>query len=234
MPRSLALLLLAAVLAAPLTAQALTAAEIQAALDSDSGWKLYKEDAKGGVDVYKKEIAGLEVPGFKGEKIMDVSGDMLFEVIIDIAHQAGMSEDIPLKESHIISRTATTIDFWQYLDVPGWTLANDRYWFCHGVIMKDHGGPGHHKWIWNKLDGSRFPKQREAAMAIDDDAVETALNHGSWEIVPQGAGKVKLIYRVISNPGGKLPKSAQSLATGTTLPDNLLQMEGEAKKRLGK
>jgi hypothetical protein len=233
MPRLLALIVFA-LITTPLTAQAMTPAEIQAALDSDSGWKLYKEDAKGGVDVYKKDIPGLDVPGFKGTKIMDVSGDKLFEVIIDIAHQAGMSKDIPLKQSHIISRTATTIDFWQYLDVPGWTLANDRFWFCHGVIIKDHGGPGHHKWTWDRLDGSAFPKQRAAALAIDDDAVETGLNHGSWEIIPQGNGTVMLIYRVISNPGGKLPKSAQSLATGTTLPDNLLQMESEAEKRSGK
>ncbi len=233
MPRLLALLALF-LLAAPASAWALTAAQIQAALDDDAGWEVHKLDAKGGVDVYKKTISGLDVPGFKGEKIMDVSGDMLFDVIVDIPAQAGMSKDIPLKESHVISRTATTIDFWQYLDVPGWTLANDRYWFCHGVIMRDHGGPGHHKWIWDKLEGSDFPSQQAAALAIDDDAVETALNHGSWEIVPLQDGKVKLIYRVVSNPGGKLPKSAQSLATGTTLPDNLLQMEGEAKKRLGK
>ena len=234
MPRSFALLLLAAALTAPLSAHALTAAEVQAALDADAGWEVHKLDAKGDVDVYIKEIPGLEVPGFRGEKIMDVSGDLLFAAIIDIAHQAGMSDDIPLKESHIISETATTIDFWQYLDVPGWTFANDRFWFCHGVIMRDHGGPGHHKWTWDKLEGSAYPKQLEAAKAIDEDAVETALNHGSWEVIPQSDGKVKLVYRVVSNPGGKLPKSAQKLATGTTLPDNLLQMEEEAKRRAGK
>ena len=234
MPRSLSLLVLLAVLAAPLTALALTDAQVQAALDADKGWEVHKLDAKGGVDVYIKEIPGLEVPGFKGEKIMDVNGDLLFAAIIDIAHQAGMSDDIPLKESHIISQTSTTIDFWQYLDVPGWTLANDRFWFCHGVIMKDHGGAGHHKWTWDKIEGSRFPTQLAQARAIDEDSVETALNHGSWEVVPQAGGKVKLIYRVVSNPGGKLPKSAQKLATGTTLPDNLLQMEAEAKRRAGK
>jgi hypothetical protein len=216
----------------PATASAgLSAAQIQAALDADSGWRMHKEDAKGGVDVFIKDIDGLEVPGFKGTKVVDVSSDKLFDAIVDIANQAGISEDIPLKQSHILAASATQIDFWQYLDVPGWTFANDRFWFCRGKIFRDFGGPGHHKWTWDKLEGSSFPAALAKAKAIDEDAVETSLNHGSWEVIPQGGGKTLLIYRVVSNPGGKLPKSAQKLATGTTLPDNLLQFEAWAKKR---
>lgn len=222
-----------AVVASPALA-APPAADIQAALDSDAGWEVHKLDAKGEVDVYKKTIPGLDVPGFKGIKIVDVDPDALFDAIIDIAHQAGISEDIPLKESHVLASSGTTIDFWQYLDVPGWTLANDRYWFCRGNVMRNHGGSRHHKWTWDKLPASQFPEAWKKAKAIDEDAVETELNHGSWEVVPQQGGGTMLIYRVVSAPGGTLPKAAQSLATGTTLPDNLLQFEAWTKQRTGR
>ncbi len=228
-----ALAMLAAL--APLSFAAPSAASILAALESDSGWKVHKMDAKGGVDVYKKEISGVEVPGFKGIKVVDVDSTTLFDAIIDIAHQAGLSDEIPLVESHVLKTSGNTVDFWQYLNVPGWTLANDRFWFCRGTWEKDVGGvAGHHKWNWHDIDPAAYPSALSRAREIDDDAVLTGLNVGSWEVIPAGANKTTLIYRVVSDPGGKLPKSAQSLATGTTLPDNLLQFEAEAKRRAGR
>lgn len=227
--------LAAIVLLAPMSVAGLSTSAVQSALDAEEGWEVHKLDAKGGVDVYKKEIAGLAVPAFKGIKVMDVDSTVLFDAIIDIDHQTGLSDDIPLVESHVLKASGNTIDFWQYLDVPGWTLANDRYWFARGTIHRDVGGTaGHHKWTWEDIDPAAFPTAWDQARAIDEDAVLIGQNLGSWECIPQGPGKTKLIYRVVSDPGGKLPKSAQSLATGKTLPDNLLQFEAEAKRRAGR
>ncbi len=226
------LLVLALALVASAAAADPGSAAVWRMLEEDAGWAVHNLDAKGGVDVYKKSLAGVEISAFRGEKIVDVDSTALFEVIIDFASQVGLSDDIPLTHSVVLKQTPTTIDFWQYLDVPGWTLANDRYWFARAHIERDVGGvKGHHIQRWQRIDENLYPDALAKARAVDEDAVMTPLNYGSWEVIPQGAGKTKLIYRVVSDPGGRLPKAAQAMATGKTLPDNLLQFEAAAKKR---
>ncbi len=201
-------------------------------LEEDVGWVVHKKGAKGGVDVYKKSIQGQSIPAFKGEKVVEVDSTKLFEAIIDIDHHVGLSKDIPLVESHILKKEGNTLDFWQYLDTPGWTLANDRYWFARATILRDLGGvAGRHRQTWERLDETKYPDAVKQALARDDDAVLTPMNVGYWEVEPLGGGKTKLVYKVLSDPGGRLPDSAATLATGTTLPDNLLQFEAAGKKR---
>ena len=212
-------------------ASSLTTASVQKALDSDSGWDVVKLDARGGVDVYKKVISGADMPGFKGVKWVEVDSDVLFEAINDFDDHDGMSDDIPLVKSRVLKRSGNKLHVFAYLDVPGWTLANDRFWFVEATINYNIGGvEGHHKQTWRKLDESLYPEAVEEARAMSEKAVLVELNHGSWEVVPEG-NKTKLIYRVLSSPGGKIPSGAQELATGKTLPDNLLQFEAEAKRR---
>ena len=81
------------------------------------------------------------------------------------------------------------------------------------------------------FDPATYSQAWADARAIDEDAVMTSLNHGSWEVVPLADGRTKVIYRVVSDPGGRIPRGAQALATGTTLPDNILSFEAEAKRR---
>lgn len=208
---------------------------ILAALKEDAGWTLHAAKAKNDVDVYKKSIPGQDIPAFKGVKVMEVDPDHLFDAIIDFRHHVGLSKDIPLTRSVVIKESGNTIDFWQYLNVPGWTLANDRFWFAKARISRNVGGEaGHHIQTWEIIDAEQYPDHLAKAKAIDEDSVMTPLNYGLWEVKPVGDGKVELIYRVISDPGGSLPKSAQSLATSRTLPDNLLQFEAEAKRRMAK
>lgn len=211
------------------------AVDVQRALDSDSSWEVVKLDAKGGVDVYKKDIAGSEMPGFKGIKIVDVPSDPLFDAINDFGSHAGLSDDIPLVKSRVLKRSGNTLHVFAYLDVPRWTLANDRYWFVEATMVHNVGGKaGHHKQTWVQLDPALYPNEVAEAKAMSDKAVLVELNHGSWEVIPQDDGRTQLIYRVLSSPGGKIPSGAQALATGQTLPDNLLQFEAEAKRRAGK
>jgi hypothetical protein len=220
----------------PTTATAApSAASVQSALDSNSDWDILKLDGRGGVDVYKKDIAGVDIPGFKGIKLVDVGSDVLFEAINDFDAHNGLSDSIPLVKSRVLKRSGNTLHVFAYLDVPGWTLANDRYWFVEATMDYNIGGVrGHHKQAWKQLDPSLYPQVVEEAQAISSKAVLVELNHGSWEVIPEGAGKTRLIYRVLSTPGGRIPNSLQALATGQTLPDNLLQFEAEAKRRARK
>lgn len=228
-------LTLAALLLLPTPAMAEPSpAALQKQMDTDSGWEDHKLDAKGGVDVYKKKIDGLDLVAFKGELVTDVDGGLLFDAITAFETHVGLSDDIPLTASVVLGRKGNTVDFYQYLDVPGWTLANDRFWFARATIQRDWGGAGHHRQSWEKIDATLYPDHLAAALARDEDAVLTPTNVGSWEVVPLGDGRSRLIYRVLSDPGGKLPKAAQALATGRTLPDNLLQFEAAARKAMGR
>ncbi|MEE2829426.1 MAG: hypothetical protein VX498_09570 [Myxococcota bacterium] len=225
------LLPVASLVAAP----AVDPLKIQRQLDSSSDWSVVKLDAKGGVDVYKKTIGDFDMPGFKGIKIVDVPADPLFEAINDFDRHAGLSEDIPLVESRVLKQEGNTRHVFAYLDVPGWTMANDRYWLVEAVAKFNiDGEPGHHKQTWRQLDPALYPEAVGLALKRSEKAVMVDLNHGSWEVIPRSDGKTELVYRVLSTPGGKIPSGAQALATSKTLPDNLLQFEAEGKRRAGK
>jgi hypothetical protein len=226
---SLLLTLPAAVLAAP------SAATVQRDLDDGTNWDVVKLDARGGVDIYKKEVAGSDMPGFKGVKVVDVSSGYLFDAINDFDAHSGLSSDIPLVKSRVLKRSGDTLHVFAYLDVPGWTLANDRYWFVEAKMVHNIGGvAGHHKQTWKKLDASLYPEVHEEAKAMSSKAVLVETNYGSWEVIPQDGGRTKLIYRVLSAPGGRIPNGAQAIVTSQTLPENLLQFEAEAKRRARK
>jgi len=212
-----------------------SAATVQRDLDSSANWDVVKLNARGGVDVYKKELTGADIPGFKGVKVVDVASDYLFDAINDFNAHNGLSDDIPLVKSRVLKRSGDTLHVFAYLDVPGWTLANDRFWFVEAKMVHNIGGvAGHHKQTWKKLDASLYPEVHREAKAISSKAVLVETNHGSWEVIPQSDGRTKLIYRVLSAPGGRIPNGAQAIVTGQTLPENLLQFEAEAKRRARK
>ena len=176
--------------------------EVQKALDSNSSWDVVKLDARGGVDVYKKDIAGFELPGFKGLKTVDVDSGVLFEAINDFDAHNGLSDQIPLVRSRVLKRVGNTVHVFAYLDVPNWTLANDRFWFVEATMNYNVGGvEGHHKQTWRKLDASLYPEVLKEALSISSKAVLVELNYGSWEVIPEG-GKTRLTVEVHTDPMG--------------------------------
>jgi hypothetical protein len=227
---ALAVLLTGLFLAAP--AAAADHSAVQAELDADDGWRVHKMDARGGVDIYKKDIVAVGLLAFKGVKIIDVASGPVLDAILDIEAQVGLSDDIPLVASVVLGSGAGYIDFAQYLDTPGWTGASDRYWFARAEFQRDIGGTkGHHKQTWNKIDESPYPAVLAEFKKLSSSCIMTPVNHGSWELIPQPDGRTKMIYRVVSDPGGRLLKSATNFATGRTLPNNLLQFEAEGRRR---
>jgi len=208
------------------------AAEIQLALHQDSGWQLYRRNARGGVDIYRKKVEGLVA--FRGEKTVAASSDLLFEVLLDLEHHVGLSDQIPLSRSEVLDRKGDVFDYMQYIDSPSWTLTRDRYWFNRATVRRDLAGvEGHHLQSWQGIDPSRYPRQWTALLAEHEDAIQTPVNHGSWEVIPMGPQRCKLVYRVLSDPGGTLPRAIQVLVTATTLPESMLQFEAEALRRAG-
>ena len=211
------------------------AADVLAALHENDGWKLVRRGARGGVDIYRKDLADMPVPAFRGEKTVAVDSNLLFEVLVDFEGHAGLSEQIPLTHSEVLARRGNQVEYLQYLDSPGWTLTRDRYWFNRAQIHLDlDGRQGHHRQTWQGIDPARYPKRWRLLLAQHKGAIRTPLNYGSWEVIPLGPNRSTLVYRVLSDPGGTLPKSIQVLVTATTLPDAVLQFEAEALRRAGR
>ena len=52
-------------------------------------------------------------------------------------------------------------------------------------------------------------------------------------MVPLGPGKVRVINRIVSHPGGSLSDSLAETVTGQTLPDNLLNFERVTRAKMG-
>jgi len=212
--------------------EAESAAEIQVALHQDAGWQLYRRNARGGVDIHRKKVGALVA--FRGEKTVNASSDLLFEVLLDLEHHVGLSEQIPLSRSEVLDRKGDVFDYMQYIDSPKWTLTRDRYWFNRATVRRDLAGvEGHHRQSWQGIDPARYPRRWRALLADHEGAIQTPVNHGSWEVIPMGPQSCKLVYRVLSDPGGTLPRAIQLLVTATTLPESMLQFEAEALRRRG-
>lgn len=199
----------------------LTPAQIQAALHNDSGWTHHA--TKDGVTVYRKDIPGLEVPGFKGVKDMSVDNRVLFSLIADIATQPKMNE--LLAESRVLYQSGDRLHYYQVLESPV-PMVSDRFWFCKATNRWDiDGQTGHHQQVWDKLDTSLYAEAYSSVLSRYPGAVHTPINHGSWELVPLEGGRTRVIYRIVSHPGGSISDSLAMVVTGQSLPDNLLAFE---------
>lgn len=205
-----------------------TPAAIQAALHSETGWVSHA--SKDGVQVYRKDIPGLEVPGFKGVKDMAVDARVLFTLISDIGAQPKMNE--LLAESRVLYQADNRLHYYQVLESPV-PLVSDRFWFCKATNQWDVGGrAGHHRQVWDRLDTSLYPEAYASVMQRFPGAVHTPINHGSWELLPLADGRTRVSYRIVSHPGGSISDSLAMVVTGQTLPDNLLAFEKATLARM--
>jgi hypothetical protein len=202
-------------------------------LHDDSGWKLDQRASSKGVTVYRKDIEGTDLPGFRGELEVAADSELLFALVADLDGHAGLSDAIPLGQSEVLARWDGGLDYVQVLDSPAWTLTRDRYWINRASIERDIlGRKGHHRQTWKGLSPSLYPARRSAVLDEYPGAIRTPVNLGSWEVIPVGPTRSRLVYRVLSDPGGRLPSGLQTLVTASTLPENLLQFEAEALRRV--
>ncbi len=205
------------------------------ALHDPSGWEVHLRAAREGVDVFKKDIDGVRIPGFRGEKVVAASSDSLFSLLVDLNNHVRISKRIPLVISEVISSSGNTLEFFQLVATPSWTMARDRCWFNRAEILRNvDGEAGRHRLTWKGLDPAPFSEYLEKVLVDYPNALVIPLSVGSWEVVPIGPKSTRLIYRVLTDPGGKIPANLQELVTGRTLPDNLLQFETAAAERAAK
>jgi hypothetical protein len=195
-----------------------------------AAWKQVasRDTDQGTVLVYSATVAGMEC--FRGTATTKAPVAKLFEVVTDIPSATRWST-AGLTKSELLAKSGNTLEYWQYLDVPGWTMSADRFWFVRSTTSLA-ADVAWERWEDLRGGGPHAAKFQEVA-AAHPDAVEPTINVGQWLFKNTGQGEIAVDYMVCTDPGGSIPAAIQSAATRRTLPDTVADLVREARKRAG-
>lgn len=197
-------------------------------LESRADWKqiAVRKSDQGDVIVNNKTIDGL--PCLEGVATVALSPDKLLAVARDIPSSKGWSSADLLVSETLARLPDGGVQYWQYLDIPGWTMVYDRYW-----VMEGHAANlgDARRFRWNRISAAaHYPAVVARAQAIEAGAVEPPISWGEWLFTPKG-GVTEIAYRNCVDVGGRLPMSIQEWAATRTLPDTVADLIRETKKR---
>lgn len=217
----------AAVLALSLTTAAAAATPTWGQMQGAS-WASFasKSHADAGtIQVLSATIAGVEC--FKGMADTTVPRETLYAVAADIKGTMRWST-AGVTEAELLSSSGADIYYYQYLDVPGWTMSSDRFWFLHGRTVRE---ANRIVFTWDKLEnGGAHSAKFQAVKAAHSDAVEPPVNLGGW-VFTQSGEQTHIDYFICTDTGGYIPRTVQSAATTRTLPDTIGDLVREGKRR---
>ena len=196
-------------------------------LTTSTGWESVatKSSDFGAVAVYHKKIDGIDC--LTGVLNTDAKAETLMAVVHDVPSSLQWSS-ADLVYSETLGRSSGAIQFWQYINIPNWTLVADRFWVGEGRTSTVGESQ---KFRWNRLDATgAYPALVEKARATDSGAVEPPTNWGEWTFTPVN-GQTEVIYRACADVGGRIPESVQRWIATQTLPDTIADLVREARRR---
>ncbi|TNE87128.1 MAG: hypothetical protein EP330_19360 [Deltaproteobacteria bacterium] len=208
----------------------LTAAQADdfSTLLADSGWEDIGKDNKketGEMILSLKEISGVQC--LRAVATVDVPADKIYEVVTDVPAAKDFSSET-LIASRVLGKDGNKVHYYQHLDIPGWTMASDRYWVLAG---EDFSSGDTRAFRWNRFDWrSAYPDLATDLDTNHEGAVEPVTNYGAWVMTPEG-GSTKATYFICSDPGGSLPEWLKKTAATKTLPNTVADVMREARKR---
>ena len=180
----------------------------------------------GTVKILKATIDGVQC--WQGTATVDVEPAPMLEVARDIEGTPQWASTADVSEAKILARAGVALDYYQLMDVPGWTMTKDRYWFVRGRTVIEGSST---IFTWEKLDnGGAHTAVYEAFVEAHPKAVEPPVNSGGWVFTP-GDGGTDVQYFICTDAGGEVPQSLQSVATSSTMPDTVGDLVREARKR---
>ncbi|MCO4744215.1 MAG: hypothetical protein KC912_05465 [Proteobacteria bacterium] len=179
----------------------------------------------GQIGVFSATVA--DTACFKGTASTTAAPEKLLDVATDIESTPKWSS-AGVSEAETLSEAGSSIEYYQYLDVPGWTMASDRFWFLSGTT---HKADNLIEFSWKRLEdggahNARFTTVREA----NPSAIEPPTNVGGWRFSTTD-GTTAIEYFICTDTGGSIPTVVQNAATKKTLPDTVGELIGEAKRR---
>ena len=210
---------------------ALAAGPTQAQIQGTTSWKeIATKSGKeaGEIKVLQATIAGIEC--FRGEAQISVPAATLLSVALDAEGATKWSSN-DVTEAKILGKTANTVDYFQYLDTPGWTFSADRFWILRANVVRS-GETLSMRWDRMGEQGGDYKDFYADVMQRHPDAIEPPINVGGWSFTTQADGTL-IHYDICTNAGGSIPAGLQTMATKNTLPDTVNDLVKEAKRRAG-
>lgn len=208
--------------ALPALAAAPTHAQMQAAQWTAVTTKNHAD--AGTIEISRATIEGIEC--FRGTATVDVPAGKLLEVVTDVEGAVRWSS-AGVTEAKLLARAGDTLEYYQYLDVPGWTMASDRFWFVRSTVQQG----SKYTLQWSRLaEGGPHADTYRQVKTAHPDAVEPTVNVGGWYFEPVADG-TRIAYEICTLPGGSIPTAVQNAATRTTLPDTVGDAVREARRR---
>lgn len=180
----------------------------------------------GEITISRATVDGVEC--YRGSAKTDVTPSKLLAVVADI-EGAKQWSSAGITEAKLLAKTGNELAYYQYLDVPGWTMSADRYWFLTSTVS-DSAERASLRWSRLPEDGGAFADVYQKFKADHPDAVEPPVNIGSWQFT-SSAGTVAIEYAICTQPGGSIPQAIQNAATRKTLPNTVGDVVREARRR---
>ena len=180
------------------------------------------------VKVYQAPIEGITC--FKAISVSpDVDGPTLMDVVTDVPATTRWSS-AGITRSELLAQSGNSYTYFQFLDLPGWTLSSDRIWFLTAIADNQSST---RSWKWTRMDSKGiFAERYQKYKSANPNTIEPPVNVGAWYFrdLPEG---VEVTYMICTDAGGTMPYALQNAATRKTLPDTVGDLVREAKKRLG-
>lgn len=177
--------------------------------------------------VQTKIVQGLTC--VRGVVTVDVPAGTLLDVVADVpGHPAWSSER--LLRSILLSPPGDVVDYWQYLDIPDWTLVSDRYWVARGETRR---GPVQSSFRFERIPGwqNAYPALATQLSAEFPGAVEAAPMFGAWVFEARTPTSTLATYHLCSNAGSSMPQWVQTAAATRTMPGTVADVIRAARKR---
>lgn len=163
--------------------------------DAPAGFQ--REGREDGVTLYRHEVPGRAIPGFRGEVTIAAEPARIVAVLEDVAaHPAWMYR---CAESRELARDAATGQrvIYNRTDVP-WPI-----WDRDVVLVTE---------LARSADGRtttlRFHSGEPAREPLPRRVVRMPMLEGFYEIVAEGAGRSRVAYQVDADIGGSVPRWA--------------------------
>lgn len=149
-----------------------------------------------------REVEGSAIKEGVALALVDAPAARVFRVVTD---NESFEEFMPhVRESEVERAADGAVINYQLLEVP---FAGDRHYRIRvdNGVERETGGPVYYS-RWTYVPGS-------------GNIIDT---RGSWTLVPRGAGRTLAVYRVLTDPGGKIPSWIVNLASHRAL-DSLVE-----------
>jgi len=216
---------------------ALAAADFDALLTPD-GWEVAgsaPHELLGEVTLALKQVSGVKC--LRGTATVDASARGMLSVVEDIDGALSWST-AGLSDTRVLGRQGDRLDYLQVLDVPGWTMAADRYWVLRSRVTTEADGALAFR--WDRFDWrSAYPDLAAELATSHPQAIEPDPNFGAWvfrdstspdSTAPDTAAGTELRYYLCTE-SGSLPYWLQKAAATRTVPAAMADVVRAARKR---